>query len=494
MEDSVDKNWSKVIDEESLERCENERIVYPFLAEASYEGQHFNTIEDARLWYERYRRGQSFSTKIRNSTKRPRSDDIDRAHFCCMSNDFSQKNLGNPESSDVAGNRRSSDKCGCNETININWNTKIDKYVLTSFTNIHNHKLVSPRNQHRMKVNKFFPEAGKNLTTAFELHNNLVFPNTKHRFCLWHITNKFPEKIGHAYREPSTFKEDIDSIMHNTYKAVEFEIKWIYLMKKHKLDDNVWTQGIFNIRQRWIPLWNKETFFVGMSSTGWSESTNNFFNGWLPITTGLYSFVTKYEAALIVVYERESAKDFASEHIYRQVGPHQALLKDAAKIYTRTMFHKLQNQFDQIVRFIAIERHVEGNVRQLTVKSHSGRVESFGLQIDLKKLTGNYGCKLFEYVELPCCHLLKVFSKYDIFKIPEAFIMTRWTIGANKFSRSYDESQLEGDNLRYALRHSHQSLCASNLFERASKMKESFDFAVLELEKLKFYLQNSMTL
>ncbi|KAF6165488.1 hypothetical protein GIB67_023317 [Kingdonia uniflora] len=203
-----------------------------------------------------------------------------------------------------------------------------------------------------------------------------------------------------------------------------------------------------------------------MSSTGRSESTNNFFNGWLPITTGLYNFVTKYEVAFLKVYERESAADFVSEHRYRQVGPYQALLKDTAKIYTRTIFHKLQDQFNQVIRFVAIERHVEDNVRQLTVKSHNGRTESFELQIDLEKLTGNCGCKLFEYAGLPCCHLLKVFSKYDILKIPDVFIMTRWTIGANKFSRSYDESQLEADNLRHALRHSHLSLRASNLFER----------------------------
>ncbi|KAF6154678.1 hypothetical protein GIB67_000562 [Kingdonia uniflora] len=184
-----------------------------------------------------------------------------------------------------------------------------------------------------------------------------------------------------------------------------------------------------------------------MSSAGRSESTTNFFNGWLPITTGLYSFVTKYEAALIEVYERESTEVFTSEYIYRLVGPHQALLKDAAKIYTRTMFQKLQDQFDQVVCFVVIKRDVEGNVRQLTVKSHSGRAESFELQIDLEKLDGNCGSKLFEYVGLPCCHLLKVFSKYDILKIPKAFIMTRWTIGTNKFSRLYDESQLEVDNL-----------------------------------------------
>ncbi|KAF6163213.1 hypothetical protein GIB67_025077, partial [Kingdonia uniflora] len=68
--------------------------------------------------------------------------------------------------------------------------------------------------------------------------------------------------------------------------------------------------------------------------------------------------------------------------------------------------------------------------------------------------------------------------------------MTRWTIGANKFSRSYDESQLDGDNLRHALRHSHLSLRTSILFKRASKMNKSFDFLVLKLDELESYHQN----
>ncbi|KAF6168323.1 hypothetical protein GIB67_018163 [Kingdonia uniflora] len=278
---------------------------------------------------------------------------------------------------------------------------------------------------------------------------NMVFPNSRYRFCLWHITNKFPVKIGHVYWEPSTFKEDMDMIMHNTYEAVKFEIMWMDLIEKHKLDDNLWMRGIFNIRHKWIPLWNRSTFFAGMSSTRRSKAINNFFNGWLSVITGLYSFVTKYETALIEVYDQESEENFTSKHRYRPVGSHQALLKDTVKIYTRTMFHKLQDHFDQVGHFIVIKRNIEGNLRQLTVKSHSGRTESFELNIDLKKLTGNYGYKLFEYVGLPCCHLLKVFSKYDILKIPEAFIMSR-----------------------------------------VSKMKEGLKFTVLKLDEIESYLDN----
>ncbi|KAF6146258.1 hypothetical protein GIB67_011730 [Kingdonia uniflora] len=190
---------------------------------------------------------------------------------------------------------------------------------------------------------------------SYEIIYLQVLPNTIHRHCLWHITHKFSEKIGHVYRVPSPFKQEIDSLIYDTYDPGDFDARWMELIKKNKLDDNHWMQGIFNIRERWIPLWSRSTSFAGMSTTGSSESANNFSNGWLLPTTGLYSFVTKYAITLLETYERKREEDFASEHKYRQVAPHQALLKDAVKIYTRTMFHKLEEQFEQVVRFVAFK-------------------------------------------------------------------------------------------------------------------------------------------
>ncbi|KAF6138549.1 hypothetical protein GIB67_022583 [Kingdonia uniflora] len=65
MEDSVDKNWSKVIGEQLPERAEDERTkgvpfdftecsTYLLLADTPYEGQHFESVEDAGVCYEQY--------------------------------------------------------------------------------------------------------------------------------------------------------------------------------------------------------------------------------------------------------------------------------------------------------------------------------------------------------------------------------------------------------------------------------------------------------
>ncbi|KAF6171719.1 hypothetical protein GIB67_007240 [Kingdonia uniflora] len=246
MDDSVTENWTKVIVEESPERDEEERTrgvpfdyaecsTYPLFADPPYEGQHFETVEDARVYYEQYGKGQGFSTKKRNSTKRNKSKEVTRVKFCCSNSGLS-KNIGiRPETSERDGSRRSSDKYGCKTTLNINWNKKLRKYVVTSFLDFHNHKLVSPHNHHRMKVNRFFPEVAINLTETFELHNILVskvFPNTMHHLCLWYITHKFPEKIDHVYRVPSLFKQDIDLLMNDTYDPRDFDARALNTKEK----------------------------------------------------------------------------------------------------------------------------------------------------------------------------------------------------------------------------------------------------------------------
>ncbi|KAF6148339.1 hypothetical protein GIB67_025558 [Kingdonia uniflora] len=206
--------------------------------------------------------------------------------------------------------------------------------------------------------------------------------------------------------------------------------------------------GIFNIRERWIPFWNRGIFYTGMSTSGRSESSNNFFNCWLLPSIDLYSFIAKYATALLDTFEREKEENFQSQLRYR----------------------------------------IDNNVREILVKSHSRPPKSFELKIDLAGLTGHCECKLFDYVGLPCRHLFRVFSKYDVLQILDAFIQPRWKIDINKYSRSYDESFLDGENLRKSLHHNHLSLRASNLFEMASKNKTNFEYALLRLDGLKLHL------
>ncbi|KAF6136296.1 hypothetical protein GIB67_042781 [Kingdonia uniflora] len=59
-----------------------------------------------------------------------------------------------------AGSRRSADRSGCKACMDVNWQGDIK-----------HHELVSLANRNLMRVNRFFPDAAKNLNLKFDLHN-----------------------------------------------------------------------------------------------------------------------------------------------------------------------------------------------------------------------------------------------------------------------------------------------------------------------------------
>ncbi|KAK1550107.1 hypothetical protein Q3G72_013813 [Acer saccharum] len=54
---------------------------------------------------------------------------------------------------------------------------------------------------------------------------SIVFPNTRHRFCLWHIMRKIPEKLGHVIRENDNFMRIFNDCIYNSWLEEDFEKK-----------------------------------------------------------------------------------------------------------------------------------------------------------------------------------------------------------------------------------------------------------------------------
>ncbi|KAF5451217.1 hypothetical protein F2P56_031492 [Juglans regia] len=51
----------------------------------------------------------------------------------------------------------------------------------------------------------------------------IVFPNTRHRFCLWYILKKVPEKLGSYGSYKSGMKNDLMKCVYDTQTIEEFE-------------------------------------------------------------------------------------------------------------------------------------------------------------------------------------------------------------------------------------------------------------------------------
>ena len=54
----------------------------------------------------------------------------------------------------------------------------------------------------------------------------------------------------------------------------DFEADWQRIVINYNLKENEWLEGLYKIRESWIPIYNRSTFFAGINTTQRSESIN----------------------------------------------------------------------------------------------------------------------------------------------------------------------------------------------------------------------------
>jgi hypothetical protein len=80
-----------------------------------------------------------------------------------------------------------------------------------------------------------------------------VLPTTVHRFCMWHIMDKVPEKVGPSIREDEEFWVRFGKCVWGSEDPDEFVSEWNAIMTKYGLMKNEWSSTKFDMRHSWIP-------------------------------------------------------------------------------------------------------------------------------------------------------------------------------------------------------------------------------------------------
>ncbi|KAL2498636.1 Protein FAR1-RELATED SEQUENCE 5 [Abeliophyllum distichum] len=92
----------------------------------------------------------------------------------------------------------------------------------------------------------------------------MVLPFTFHRYCLWHILNKFSEKINVMVHNDE-YHMLVNIIKHS--ESPEFEERWAGLMENRDFADNEWLCSMYAIHSQWVPAYANHIFSAGMSSS-----------------------------------------------------------------------------------------------------------------------------------------------------------------------------------------------------------------------------------
>jgi hypothetical protein len=126
-----------------------------------------------------------------------------------------------------------------------------------------------------INVHVFIANTDQDPTMPDAIH--VVFPNSIHRLCLWHVLNKYQPLLNELYARfaKQDFKGKFCSVVHHPLTPAEFEAAWSLLVTEFELQADQTLNTLYNIRADWVPCYFKDGYCGIMSSTQRSESVNH---------------------------------------------------------------------------------------------------------------------------------------------------------------------------------------------------------------------------
>uniref|UniRef100_A0A8I6YBD9 Protein FAR1-RELATED SEQUENCE n=1 Tax=Hordeum vulgare subsp. vulgare TaxID=112509 RepID=A0A8I6YBD9_HORVV len=266
-----------------------------------------------------------------------------------------------------------------------------------------------------------------------------VFPYARHRWCIWHIMKKIPEKLS-GYEKYENIKYTLSNVVYDSLTKHAFDEGWVKMINKYDLQDNDWLDGLYSERYRWAPAYVKDTFWAGMSSTQRSESVNAFFDGYVHARTTLKQFVEQYENALRDKVEKENKADSKSVQEVIPCITHYDFERQFQAAYTNAKFQEFQEQLRGKIYCYPTMLNKEGLLytfkvredRKIFFEGEDGEIKEKRFISEFTVLFNKVDCniqclcRLFEFRGIFCSHILSVLALMEITEVPSRYILQRW--------------------------------------------------------------------
>ncbi|XP_052201147.1 protein FAR1-RELATED SEQUENCE 5-like isoform X2 [Diospyros lotus] len=257
-----------------------------------------------------------------------------------------------------------------------------------------------------------------------------VFPRTRHRLCKWNVFREAREKLSHVYQSYPAFEAEFQRCVNVTETTEEFEACWESTLNRYRLGDNDWLNSMYDLRQQWVPVYHRDTFFGEMSITQSSDSMNSFFDGYINASTNMQVFIKQYEKAIASRYEKEVNADHEtinSEPVLKTPSP---MEKQAANLYTRKIFMKFQEEFVETLAYPTTIVDDTGSEIMYRVANFGEEHKAHFVRFNIFEKQARCGCQMFEFSGILCRHILAVFRVTNILTLPSLYILNRWTRSA----------------------------------------------------------------
>ncbi|XP_019168045.1 PREDICTED: protein FAR1-RELATED SEQUENCE 5-like [Ipomoea nil] len=91
------------------------------------------------------------------------------------------------------------------------------------------------------------------------------FPETSHRYCMWHIMAKVGDKVSPELAKNEAFRRELNDVVWNdSLTTAKFEVAWKGVIQKFGLMENPWLNRMYDERASWIPACFEGVFMGGL--------------------------------------------------------------------------------------------------------------------------------------------------------------------------------------------------------------------------------------
>ncbi|KAJ9560785.1 hypothetical protein OSB04_005945 [Centaurea solstitialis] len=261
-----------------------------------------------------------------------------------------------------------------------------------------------------------------------------VLTESKHRLCAWHIMKKIPQEVKTLdATNYEAFKKRIKRIVWSTHiEPAEFEEEWCKIIDDYALHGNDWLADKFSIREAWISAYYKNDPMSGlMRTTSRSESSHAYFRLFASFKNDFVRFLRAFDSAIEKQRNKHSCLEFANRHTYPRCLTPLPIERHASEVYTKTVFNDVQKEIHKALYFCGLHVNSEEGdiVRYVVTHKNRKMVTKVSYQVTHNVVANTFDCQcnLFTRIGILCRHVFKILLNNGDNKIPNAYIVRRWT-------------------------------------------------------------------
>ena len=153
-------------------------------------------------------------------------------------------------------------------------------------------------------------------------------------------------QLGNRLCKETDFMDKMKRYIWSSHLEIdEFEQGWEAVIKEFNLDNNKWLSDMYDIRCSWIPAFFRDKPMFGlMRTTSRSESENFFFAQFHKQADTLCEFWLRFQSAVERQRNETERLDTESKSSLPPTLSSWYIEDDAADLFTRTVFYKVQEE------------------------------------------------------------------------------------------------------------------------------------------------------